>query len=225
MRRELALIFALLTGCSSYQIPEQETARLQIMVYQNQLKEVNLEDFFENHEFPELKDHFFYVLYHLEQQEGNYVVDKKQLTSFFKKHNFDSSVPLDDLEKIVRENSLLKIYTGGFSENIPGSRGRLSLCASENLCFYSQVKRPGHRSLNLALGSLTMEINFPYNLACNIKPEVKALEIYEQGAQVIFYCQCLINGQMEKSRFVYHTKHGTSSELDGWEDPFVIDKK
>ena len=219
------MFLALLTGCSTYQIPEQEVARLQILVYQNQLKEINLEKFFENHEFPELQDYFFHVLYHLEQQEGDYTVDKKQLTDFFKKNNFNSSVPLDDLEKIVREHNYLKIYTGGFSETIPGSRGRLSLCASENLCMYSQVKKPGYRSLNLALGSLTMEVNFPYSLAFNIRPEVKALEVYEQGAHIIFYCQCLINGQIRKSRFVYHAQHSTSSELDGWEDPFVIDKK
>ena len=153
------MLLAFLGGCSTYEIPKKEAARLQILVYQNELKEINLEEFFEGHQFPEFQDHFFYVLYHLEQQEGDYMVDKEQLTSFFKNHNFHSSVPLDDLEKVVREHNFLKIYTGGFSEIIPGSEGRLSLCASEDLCLFSQTKRPGHRHLNLALGSLTMEVN------------------------------------------------------------------
>ncbi|MCK4588889.1 MAG: hypothetical protein KAT77_00465 [Nanoarchaeota archaeon] len=224
MRFRDIVFLVFLTGCSSYEIPEQEIARLQILVYEKKIKEVNLEKFFKNHQHPKLKDHFFYVLYHLEQQPGNYMVEKQEMTNYFKKHNLNSLIPLDDLEKIVREHSYLKIYTSGFSQGIPGSGGKLSLCASKDLCFYGQERIPGHRNLNLALGSLTMEVNFPYNLVCNLKPEVKALEVYDQGANVIFYCQYLIDGKMKKSRVIYHARDSTSSECDGWHDDVIIEK-
>ncbi|MFC1801265.1 hypothetical protein ACFLZB_02285 [Nanoarchaeota archaeon] len=218
-------IAALLTSCSSYEIPKQEVARLQILVYQNQIKEINLEEFFQDHQIPKLQDHFFYVLYHLEQQSGNYMVDKQNLINFFEKNNLNSSLPLDELEKIVREHDFTKIYTGGFSEEVPGSEGKLSLCASENLCFYGQTKKPNHRTLNLVWGSLDMEINFPYNLVVNIKPEVRALEIYDLGSNIIFYCECQIDGERKKSRVFYHARDSTSSEREGWNDNAIIGRE
>lgn len=227
-RKLLAACLVLVSGCSAYQIPEREIARLESLVNKKEIKKINLHEFFQNKKHPKLKDYFFYVLYHLEQQTGDYLVEKEHLVGYFKNKDLNSSIPLDDLEKIVREGNHLKIYTGGFSETAPGTGGMISVSASEDLCFQTE-KIPGrrdHLGLTLDLGTLHIVPNFPLNIFYDVRPQVKAIEVYDQGTNLIFYCQLEVKGQLKKSHLIYHSEDGTCrGPYGGWENCFLTVKK
>ena len=154
MHRELAVLLALLTGCSTYQVPQKELARLETLAQEDYQKKINPAQVFpENHPFPEYQDHFFYFLYHLEKQPGNYYIDGGDLEDFFDRSGLESLIPLDKIKLITKENKILSFYNEEFEEVIPGTLGQVSLKASKNIEFRVQNSETG-LELFLRRGSL-----------------------------------------------------------------------
>lgn len=207
VKRVILASLAVLAGCASYQIPQKELQRLEKLVQQKEIRKINLEQFFKNHQFPEFKENFFYLLYHLEQQNNDYLVNQKNLVDFFKERKLSSSIPLDDLEKIVHEGYILKIYTGGFSGKIPGTDGYLSLSASEDLSFLA-MKNNSSVSLALAKGSLELAPSFLLRfLGYGFRAQVHGIQIYDQGKNMIF--QCRSDQEPKNFSVIYHSRDGS----------------
>ncbi|MBW3010644.1 hypothetical protein KY326_00285 [Candidatus Woesearchaeota archaeon] len=214
MRKLLGLIalgLGFLSGCYSYEIPEQETARISEQIKKGRLDKITLDDLFpEDHKFPELEDYFFYVLYHLERSGMNYVLDKKDLETYFQQHELTSFVPFSEIEKLVKEDGLVKMYNGSFDESIPGA-SMIYLAASENLHLHS---RRGYKIyLQPVQGTLELKPKFlmqimGYNFDCDIQE----IQLYDEGMNVLFKCKVRIGRKTTYWDVIYHAKDGTSKQ-------------
>jgi hypothetical protein len=211
----IALGLGFLSSCSTYEIPEQETARINEEVKKGRLEQINLEQLFpEDQKFPKLKDYFFYIIYHLERSGKEYVLDRQQLEEYFKKHNLTSFIPFGELEKIVKEDGVLKLYNDDFSESIPGA-SMIYLDASENIHF--QTSRLSHRvELEPLYGSLELKPSFFIALlGYNFESKIQEIHIYDKGKNIMFKCQVLIRGKSSYWDVVYHSEDGSSSTREG----------
>lgn len=139
MRRDFILFLALLAGCASYQVPQKELARLEVLTQDHYQKKIDPKKVFsKGHQFPTYQDHFFYFLYHLEQEPGNYYIDGQELEDYFEESSLESLIPLSKIKLITKEEDILTFYSQAFEEVIPGTLGQVSLKASRNIEFRVQ---------------------------------------------------------------------------------------
>lgn len=160
--RKYVLYLALLglTACNSYhilkefKIPLREHTRLESLVKKAELTEINPEKTVpQDCNLSSYSAPFFVFLYHLESSRSQYVVNKESLISFFEKKELDTLVPLEAIEKIVKEGNVLRFYNSAFSRTIPETYSQISLDASENIQFRVEEGKDGIE-LHLIKGSL-----------------------------------------------------------------------
>ncbi|MCK4670524.1 MAG: hypothetical protein KAT43_04940 [Nanoarchaeota archaeon] len=219
--RMSGLAAALLAGtsCYTYEIPQQEIARISKEIEKGRLEKVELENLFpKDYKFPKLYDYFFYTLYHLENSGKDYVVDRKDLETFFEKHELSSFVPFSEIEKIVREDGKIKMYNGRFTETIPGA-SMIYLSASENVHFDSSQEYRIH--LRPVQGTLELRPKFLMRFfGYSFRSEIQEIQLYDKGTNVLFKCKINIGNKTTYWDVIYHSKDGTSSQCES--DPQEI---
>ncbi|MBW3013281.1 hypothetical protein KY325_05110 [Candidatus Woesearchaeota archaeon] len=213
--RLLALAFAGLAfiGCSTYEIPQVEVQRISKHIEEGRLQRVSLDNLFPpDHKFPELYDHFFMIIYHLEKTGRNYVVNKQELQQFFEKHNLKSFFPFSELEEMIKEYGILKFYNDDVSEALPGPPLPVYFEASENIHFSTRTEgqniclTPTRGTLRILPGFLIKLLGYSF------ESRIYELKLMDKGENIVFRTTVTHRSQTRYFDVIYHAATGKTDE-------------